>query len=164
MGNTTPDQHLRRWPENDDWIVRWYIRIRHQDQTTPPCTWMLLHGVLGKSKTVSLLYVHPPSLFAPLTGEWWLNRANLLLVRCPGHVTHTHLQCISSNSIHELDKLSGSTPKTVIHTPFDIGISRFRNAKRNPGSRNKEIKRNSRHLSMGNTTPVALARKRWLNL
>jgi len=49
-----------------------------------------------------------------------VNRASLLLVRCPGHVTHTHLQCISSNSLHELDKISGSAPKTVIHTPFDI--------------------------------------------
>ena len=39
----TPDQHLRRWPENDDWIVWWYIKILHQDQTTPPCTWMLPH-------------------------------------------------------------------------------------------------------------------------
>jgi len=30
------------------------LQIRYQDQITPSSAWMLLHGVLGKSKTASL--------------------------------------------------------------------------------------------------------------
>ena len=39
-------------------------------------------------------------------------------------VSSTHLQRISSKSIHEFDEMSGSTPQTVIHRPFDVWQSR----------------------------------------
>ena len=46
-------------------ITRWNHIIKSHDQITSSSAWILPHSVLRKSKTASLLHVHPPSLFAP---------------------------------------------------------------------------------------------------
>ena len=80
----------------------------------------------------------------------------------------TDLHRISSNSIHELDELSDSTPQTVIHTPFDMW--QFRKFKIKKESlapefpRKKETKRKTNKCSsMDITTPWVLAGKKRLN-
>jgi hypothetical protein len=97
-----------------------------------------------------------------LAGKWWFNRASLLLGRCPSHVTYTHLQCISLNVICELDEMSGSTPQTVIHTPFNMRWSREFEIikKRKPATRKKEIKRkNIKALNRRQRTTFGTSRK-----
>jgi len=41
------------------------FQIRHQDQITPPRAYILPHGVFGKSKNASSLYMRTTALFAP---------------------------------------------------------------------------------------------------
>ena len=77
---------------------------------------------------------------------------------------------ISSNSIHELDEMSGRAPQTVIHIPFDMQQSRKFDVKKESLApdfpRKKKRNTNKEKIkcsSMGNTTPWALAGKGWLN-
>jgi len=70
--------------------VPWVIQIEHQDQITPPLAYIPPHGVLGKSKNASSLYVHATALFAPaLSARSFPFRQFVCVSYCICIFTHT---------------------------------------------------------------------------
>ena len=95
--------------------------------------------------TVSLYF----GIFASLCLDWKLTPDRDTIV------SSTHSEHISLNSMHELDETSGSTPKTVISTLFDLLKSREFGIKKDNLTpefpRKKEFQKNVEYATKSNS-------------